>query len=298
MLVFDAHCDTLTKLVYDNKSFSCRSLHVNVANINPGVQVFACFADPSFQNPVREILKMIDCFWCQGFSHAIDYSSMTNAVSNQKTAAFLAIEGGEAIADDLSLLRIFYRLGVRFLTLTWNNDNSIAGSAKGIGYGLTEFGKNVVSEMNRLKMVIDVSHISEKAFFDVAKESCRPFIASHSNSKAVYNHPRNLTDEQFEIIKNTGGMVGINLYPDFLTDSKNANVKDVILHIEHFLSLGGEDFIGLGGDFDGIDKTLADITDAGKYAVLREELLRLNYPEYLTDKIFYKNFMIFVENNL
>ncbi len=297
MIVFDSHCDTLTRLVCDNMDFSSDDLHVNSNNINPGAQVFACFINPDFSHPLSTCLEMIDRLKAEKTPLATGYASMKEAVKSGKTAAFLSVEGVGGIGSDLFLVRTLYELGVRFMSLTWNGDNCLGGGADG-NRGLTGSGAAFIREMNHVGMVLDVSHLSQESFYDAADVCNKPFIASHSNSYAVCPHRRNLTDEQFKIIKKRHGMVGINFYPPFLSESENAGVKDVILHIEHFLSLGGEDCIGLGSDFDGIDFTPENLTDAGKYGVLYEGLLKLNYPESLADKIFYKNYMIFVKNNL
>ena len=152
--------------------------------------------------------------------------------------------------------------------------------------------------MDDMGMIIDLSHISPGAFFDVCEASSKPIIASHSNSYAVCAHPRNITDEQFACIVNKKGMVGINFLPLFLNNTHRADVSDIVRHIEHFLSLGGTDNVGLGADFDGITETPDDARDAGCYGVLYNELLRLNYSERLADKIFYKNYFDFMKLRL
>ena len=184
------------------------------------------------------------------------------------------------------------------MTLTWNYDNEIASGTYGDDTGLTAFGREAVKKMDELGMIIDVSHISPRSFYDVCAASGGPVIASHSDSRAVCDHPRNITDAQFGEIMRKKGMVGVNFLPLFLNGTNEADVSDIIKHIEHFLSLGGVDNVGLGADFDGIDETPRDVYDAGQYGVLYNGLLRLNYPQGLVDKIFYKNYFEFVRMNM
>ena len=283
MLVFDSHCDTLYRMVYENLDFSSEKLNINKRNLHDGVQVFAAFSDPQFADPMAEVRKMAAKF------REIDLG---------KTVGILALEGGDPIKsiEDVHTVR---SLGIRFVTLTWNFGNLIAsGNADSDDLGLSDFGKCVLAEFETLGIVPDVSHASEKTFWNVAEVYKKPFIASHSNSKAVCPHRRNLTDEQFLHIKNTGGMVGINFYPPFLSEDNSADVSTIVKHIEHFLSLGGERAVGIGSDFDGIDSYPENLENGGKYYVLADELLRLNYPEKFVSAIFYENYITFVKNNL
>jgi membrane dipeptidase len=152
--------------------------------------------------------------------------------------------------------------------------------------------------MQELGVVVDLSHASERAFWDTAEITKRPIIAGHSNSKTVCPHKRNLTDEQFKALVRLGGVAGINLCPDFLNPSKSAKVADILRHIEHFMGLGGERAVCLGGDLDGIDETPEGIGGIEDYGVLYEALLRLNYPEALVRDIFYNNLLEVLEKAL
>ena len=161
---------------------------------------------------------------------------------------------------------------------------------------LTDFGKAVVKEMNRLHMTPDVSHSSEGGFWSTLETSTRPVVATHSNAKKLCAHPRNLTDEQFTAIKDSGGLVGINIYPPFLADdAKKASLGDVIKHIEHFLSLGGEDTLALGGDLDGIPAPVRGINGIWDIDTIAEALLKLNYSDALVAKIMGENVRRFVK---
>ena len=159
------------------------------------------------------------------------------------------------------------------------------------GEGLSQFGEKVVRQMNRLGMAIDVSHLSEKGFWDAAEISEKPFIASHSNAKSICSHKRNLSDEQIKEIINKKGFIGVNFYPPFLTDCDRCGIKDIIKHIEHILSLGGENNIGFGSDFDGVDYLPDGIEGAQDYYKIIDELLKLGYSEKLVRKISCENFI-------
>ena len=185
--------------------------------------------------------------------------------------------------------------GVIMLNLCWNRDNALCGAAMGSGSGLTEQGRGFVRECQRLGVAVDMSHASERAFWDALELSEKPMIASHSNSAALCSaFPRNLTDAQFGALAKTGGGAGINLCPDFLAEG-GAGMADVLRHIEHFLALGGERAVFLGADFDGIDATPEGLRGAQDMGALYEALLRENYPEALVRGIFYENLLNILE---
>jgi len=227
---------------------------------------------------------------------AASYEKIKSIVADGKIAAILAIEGGEALEGKLSNLRIFYQLGVRLITLTWNQRNDIADGSDYLNSkrGLTSFGKNVVLEMNRLGMMIDVSHLSESGFWDVLKHSRHPVIASHSNCYQLCPHQRNLKDSQIRAIAEKGGLVGITYVPDFLrTENRKAVIDDVIQHIDHIVSLVGTDFIGLGSDFDGCLELPEGLEGADKVFQIKEQLMQKGYKREDIQKIMGKNFMNF-----
>lgn len=288
--IFDTHCDTLCSVLDYGKSIVMNECHVDIERMKKYeqyTQVFACFIDPVYKSCAADrTLNLIDTFH--------------NTVSDKlpdNVRGILSIEGGEGIYS-LAHLRNFYRLGVRIIALTWNFSNYIASGALETDEtrGLTEFGKLVVAEMNRLGIFADVSHLNDKSFYDVAEYSNKPIIASHSNaravcrSKAVCPVERNLTDDQFEIIKKSGGCVGINFCPDFLNESGKADIEDIIRHIEHFMSLGGEDNVGIGADFDGIDSTPDGINGVEDIYKIFDRLLQKGYTENQIEKISHKNF--------
>jgi membrane dipeptidase len=304
MIIVDAHCDTITRLMETKENLIKNNCHVDIERMKQKgsyVQFFAAFISPEYCQAyaMKRAMQIIDKFYQQieiysdNIMSCCNYRDIENAVSSSKVAAILSIEGGDALQGDLSALRMFYRLGVRSLCLTWNHRNEIAdGVADGItGGGLTPFGRDVIMEMNRLGMIVDVSHLSERGFWDVVEISGQPIIASHSNAKSVCSHRRNLTDEQILALKNNGGVMGMNLCPAFLTNEGEASLKDVINHIEHIASVGGIDIIGIGADFDGIDDTPREIKGVENIDGIFNELLKLNYPQKAVDKIAGGNFL-------
>lgn len=304
MIIVDAHCDTITKIMESKENIFKNNCHLDIQRMKKYdgyLQFFAAFIDPSFYhgNAMKRAVQIIDTFYkeIEAYPGEItlcrNYKEIEKAFKNSKIAAFLSIEGGEALQGELSALRIFYRLGVRSICLTWNHRNEIAdGVAEGItGGGLTSFGRTVVHEMNSLGMLIDVSHISEKGFWDVLELSDAPIIASHSNAQVLCSHRRNLSDKQIQAIKSNGGVIGVNLYPSFLNNTGTASLKDVMNHIEYMVALIGEDHIGLGADFDGIETTPSDILGVQDLELLFNELAKLNYSEEFIGKFAGGNFL-------
>ncbi|MCL2568716.1 MAG: membrane dipeptidase [Oscillospiraceae bacterium] len=211
-----------------------------------------------------------------------------------KVAAFLSVEGAELLNCDLDKLAEAHRLGVRMVTLTWNHANALSGAhMDASGRGLSELGRRFVRTCQDLGVIVDVSHLSEPGFWDVAEEMEGPFVASHSNSKAVWSHSRNLTDAQFLAIVKAGGVAGINLYSKFVGD--DPDVDDVIAHVEHFWSLGGERSVAMGADLDGCDALPRGIVGIQDLEQVAEGLLRRNYGEGLVRDLFYNNLLRVVE---
>lgn len=293
--VFDAHCDTLCHARDFGKSLKTNDCHVDIERMNKYksyTQVFACFIDPIYKSCAAErTLSLIDTY----------HEHTKTLPGNIRT--ILSIEGGEGIYS-LSALRNFYRLGVRIIALTWNYSNHIASGAAEADEtrGLTEFGRQVIAEMNSLGMLADVSHLNDKSFYDIADYMDKPIIASHSNSRAVCRTKavcpveRNLTDDQFRIICKSEGCVGINFCPDFLSESGRADIDDIMRHIEHFMSLGGENHIGIGADFDGVDRLPDGINGCQDLYKVFDRLLQLNYTDEQVEKISHKNFERVMKN--
>lgn len=284
MTICDLHCDTATKL-FDDK------LELNFDDLSH-IQFFAIFISPKYYScPKKRCFDVINYMYNEFLKNSAKIRLCKNIsdLHNKKINAFLSIEGGEAITN-FNDLQTFYDLGVRMMTLTWNNDNHIGG-ANGSSIGLSNFGNELVLKMNDIGMIIDLSHASEKTFFDVCKISKKPVILSHSNSYSLCPHQRNITDKQFEEIKRLNGLTGINFYPPFLSKNKSADIYDIVSHIEYFLSLGGENNIGIGSDFDGIDSIANGINSAKDIYKIFNLLSSRGVSDEVIKKIAYKNIL-------
>jgi membrane dipeptidase len=217
-----------------------------------------------------------------------------------KIAALIGIEGGHAVQDNLANLQKFYGRGVRYMTLTHTNTNNWADSSGDINdasvthhNGLTPFGKDVVREMNKLGMMVDISHVADKTFFDALEVSSAPLIASHSSCRALSNNPRNMTDQMITALAQKGGVIQVNFYCNFLTNEKppRATLEDVVAHIDHIKQLAGIEAIGIGSDFDGIDCVPNGLEDVSKFPNLTRALLQHGYSADEIRKIYGGNFL-------
>lgn len=295
--MFDAHCDTLLKVaggacLHDN----CFDVDFKRLSIyGSAVQMFAIFNSGNLK--IDDIFSLIEllkteCDKSELATFCIDFEDITRRAT--PVGALVSLEGvGNTPDFQSNHIDKFFNAGVRILSLTWNNDNPLCGGIENNKSGLTDMGAEVLKCMRALNMVLDVSHISDKGFYQAAEFDDLSIVATHSNSRAACPHQRNLTDEQFNIISSRGGVVGINTYPVFVNGKKNAGVTELIRHIEHFCALGGEHSIGLGADFDGIEYKMKDINSCEKMNILFNELAKLNYPEPLIRGIYCENFLNF-----
>ncbi|MDY7039768.1 MAG: dipeptidase [Chloroflexota bacterium] len=280
-IVFDGHCDTLLDILNGQRRLGERSEkgHLDLPRMIEGgvtAQIFACFVHPQLVpgRATAEALRIVDAFFAETDANAATLIPATSAADVErakaegKIAGVLSLEGAEALAGDLGVLRVFYRLGVRNVGVTWNFRNEAAdGVAEAhTGGGLTEFGVELVKEMNRLGMIIDVAHLAPAGVRDVLALSEAPVMASHANAHALCPHRRNLTDEQLEGIAANGGVVGVTFVPGFVTeDADQATLERTLDHIDHVVHIAGVDHIGLGSDFDGffekeVNVGLEDVT--------------------------------------
>jgi len=297
------HCDTILKLMKDKENLGLyeNEFDVDIKKLKKGnslAQFFAMFVYlKSGNDPLETCLEMIDKFYIEleknsdYISLATNYDKIMSNEKEGKLSAVLTIEEGGVLKGKIHNLRNFYRLGVRAMTLTWNEVNEIGSPNKEEEYrnkGLTSFGEEVVYEMNKLGMLIDVSHLSDRGFYDVARLSSKPFIASHSNSREIKNHFRNLTDDMIRVLSESGGVMGICFESDFLGDSKYAKIEDMIKHIKHIRNIGGIEVIALGSDFDGCHPN-GEIGNIGEIEKLSYALKDNDFTYDEIDKIFYKN---------
>lgn len=302
-MVIDLHCDTFLRLMEGKNGSDLyeNNLNVDIKKLIKGkslAQFFAMWLDlKNDSNPLETCLKMIDKFYMEldknsnYISLATNYEDIMRNKDKGKISALLTIEEGGAIKGGLHNLRNFYRLGVRGITLTWNRVNEIGYPNSKEEYrnkGLRDFGKELVYEMNRLGMLIDVSHLSDEGFYDVARLSSKPFIASHSNSRTIKDHFRNLTDDMIRVLSDKGGVIGICFERDFLGDSENARIEDIVKHIKHIRNIGGIDVIAIGSDYDGCNPN-GEIDNIGEIGRLLDALKANKFSDDEIDKIFYKN---------
>ncbi|WP_434631970.1 dipeptidase [Thermoanaerobacterium thermosaccharolyticum] len=299
----DFHCDTLYLIEKDNRDITKKNDkgHIDLIRLDEGMvhlQVFATFVEPEYmrKDAATKTLKMIDKLYqlmekTDKIKLILSGKDVEEAKNESKIGALLSIEGGEALEGDLALLRMFYKLGVRAMTLTWSLRNDLGDGILGSSdYGLTSFGKDVIKEMNRLGMIVDVSHLNERGFWDAINICEKPLIASHSDCKALCRHPRNLSDEQIKAIADKGGVIGINFCPNFLRDDDNASIEDVLDHIEHIVNLVGINHVGFGSDFDGIEKTPLGLDDVASFPKILDGLKKRGFSDDEINSISHDNF--------
>ncbi|HEV2201768.1 MAG TPA: dipeptidase [Bryobacteraceae bacterium] len=236
----------------------------------------------------------------QDFALATTAAEIEAAHKQGKIAALIGLEGGHAIEDSLDKLREFYRRGVRYMTLTHANTNNWADSSGDIDKpdvphhnGLTDFGKDVVREMNRLGMMVDISHVADKTFWDALEVSRAPLIASHSSSRALANVPRNMTDEMIIALAKKGGVIQVNFNCGFLTTEQppHAALSEVVAHVDHIRKIAGIDVLGIGSDFDGVNCTPVALEDVSKFPNLTRALLEKGYSAAEIRKIYGGNLL-------
>ncbi|KFN01320.1 membrane dipeptidase [Bacillus clarus] len=302
MKVFDAHCDVLWKLwsAKGTKSFQNDSeLHITLEQLKERKGSIQCFAiyvpeTVAYEDRFEIALTMIDIFHQEILSlpgiKFIQTKEDIQKLGQDEVGALLTLEGCEAIGKEMMKLRLFYRLGVRSFGLTWNYANLLAdGALETRGAGLTAFGKQIVEEFNRLRLWTDVSHLNERSFWDVIEIAQNP-IASHSNCNQLCQHPRNLNDEQIKELIKRDSIIGITFVPQFLTNRKEATIADILRHVEHVCSLGGERNIGFGSDFDGIPKAVVKVEAYRDYEYIINELCK-KYSETTVERFLYHNFV-------
>ena len=217
-------------------------------------------------------------------------------VNGDKIAALLTIEGGEAVEGWDDILRSVHRMGAKAMTLTWNTKNELASPAlKKDKKGLTFLGKEIVREMGRIGMAVDVSHLNDAGIDDVLSEEVKVF-ASHSNSRAVYYSPRSLSDEHIRAIAQKGGTVGVNFYHKQLCDGEPAHIEDVVRHAMHILEVGGENCLAIGSDFDGMGLYPVGLEDPSGLPLLGAALERAGVTGEALEKVCWKNLMRFAKS--
>ncbi|MFD2333283.1 dipeptidase [Cohnella sp. GCM10020058] len=288
MRIADLHCDALSKLDRDPKlewsTPSANGLDVTaegLASGNVGLQAFAIWVPTGTAKTPESVLRQAELFHEKILSapgmRLVKSGADVDAVLGPDAAergALLTLEGADALRGERWALRLLHRLGLRMLGLTWNETNwACDGIMEPRGAGLTKEGRSLVAECEALGILIDVSHISEKGFWETAELARRPFLASHSNARALCPHPRNLTDDQIRALVAANGLIGITFVPFFLQALRPAGIDDVLRHVEHICALGGANHIAFGSDFDGIDTYTLGLAGPGDYSALTDALL-------------------------
>lgn len=305
-MLIDLHCDTILEchLSRGKRVISSNDLCVDIEKLRKAdslAQVFALYVNMEREaNPMQNCLDMLDLFYNEleankdTISFAASYDDIMRNKEAGKLSAMLSIEEGAAINGNISNLRNFYRLGVRLMTLLWNFPNQLGYPNFKFEHkdkGLTEFGMEVVAEMNKLGMLVDVSHLSDGGFYDVARLSTKPFVASHSNSRECTMHPRNLTDDMIKLLADKGGVMGLNIESFFLCPGEPTTVstiEDMVRHLKYIRNVGGIEVMAIGTDFDGTNHT-SELADIGEIGRLEEALLANGFTQDELDKIYYKN---------
>lgn len=301
--LFDSHSDTVHVARARGRRLRENDMHLDLvrgAAFAPRGQVFSIWGEPRRDGPMfdaviayweRELAENGDLL-----AHCRSAADIRRAIAEGKCAALLSIEGAEQIECSIEKLHTAHKKGVSIIHLCWNYDNVLTGSATDGQGGLTEAGRRFAREVCDLGMVIDLSHISERAFWDVLELTDRPVLAGHSDAAGVCAHPRNLTDEQFSALAKRGGVAGLNLSPRFLGLGKD--IDAVVAHAEHFLALGGEKAVCLGTDLDGVAELPAGLTGIQDFGKLYEAMLRKNWSEAQVRDIFFGNLSAFLERAL
>ena len=304
--VFDAHCDTLGDAAAP--AYRRRDLtqwgergHLDLPRMKAGginAQIFACFpgVERLSANAASGALQRLQALYDlierapEQITLVQTADDLARLTPDGPIGAILGLEGVEALDGQLGLLSVFFRLGVRNIGLTWNPRNAAAdGSGAGTDFGLTPFGRDLVRACNELGVMVDVSHLNDAGLNDVLKISSKPIIASHSNARSLFDHRRNLTDEQIRAIADRGGVIGATFVSYFMRSNyAEATLDDLLAHIDHLAQIAGIDHVGIGSDYDG--GTPPPELDSGeKYPAITEGLLARGYTSDDIRKILGEN---------
>jgi membrane dipeptidase len=323
--IFDLHCDTLDRLAWPLLPDTLNGGQTVYAPDDEGKATPGALQDFTTSRGHLSLSRMVDFAWCQCLgvfipdwltpaegaqffeivsgtlpqhiaahpdllAQARTAEDIDQILDSGRTCGLLTIEGGGLLAASPDMFERIDQAGVRMVTLTWNGANPL-GSGHATHEGLTSFGREAVSELERRHIAVDVSHLNDEGFWDVARIATKPFAASHSNSRAVCDVPRNLTDDEFRAIRDAGGIVGLNFCRGFISKSQDPTPDEAFAHIEHWLDLDGEETIALGSDYDGCEvpswlnpcSTLKDLFDEAQKrlgAELAERLCFTNARDF------------------
>ena len=322
MKVVDMHCDTIYEIYERRKkgqkiNFKENDLHINLEKMEKGdylLQNFALYTHlEKEQRPLEYAMRLMDVFYEEMEANAERIGVVRNwqdIERNRKEgrlSAMVTIEEGGVCQGELAYLRDFYRMGVRMMTLTWNFPNELGYPNRILTedgrpplcvadteHGLTEKGIDFVQEMERVGMIPDISHLNDAGIWDVFRYTKKPFVASHSNARALAGHPRNLTDEMIRTLAERGGVAGINFCASFLRDQEegaepiHSRCRDMVAHMKHMKQVGGIGCIGLGSDFDGI-RSIVEMGDCSGIQMLANEMEREGFTVGEIEAVFHGN---------
>ena len=331
--VIDTHNDVTSRTLKGvDIGLKSKEGHTDVPRLREGgvtATFFAVYVGADYvkdNHAAHRALEMIDTVrydiiqkHARDFQLALTAADIESARKKRKIAALLGLEGGHAIEDSLRLLRDYYLLGVRYMTLTHSNTNTWADSSGDIDddkvqhhNGLTAFGREVIAEMNRIGVIVDISHVADKTFWDVLEVSRAPVFASHSSSRALSDIPRNMTDDMIAALSKKGGVVQINFGCEFLSQKSAdtstwinpslkarkpepkivpATLEDAVAHIEHIRKIAGIGAVGIGSDYDGVECTPVGLEDVSKFPALTLALKAKGYKDAEIRKVYGGNFL-------
>ena len=301
-IVFDAHCDTIFRCWRECEPLGSNTGAVDLDRTERAfahyAQIFALWTAPGYTggNTLEAAYQaLLRCFRRQleqnqrRMALCRSGTEICAAWAQGRTAALLSVEGADLLGCNPERLEDAARDGVRVITLTWNHANALCGAhSDQPERGLSPLGREFVARMEALDILVDVSHLSQAGFWDVLSMARRPVLATHSNARAVWDHTRNLTDEQITAIIKNQGVVGLNFYREFVGGSRD--LDGVRAHLDHLLDLGGAGCVALGGDWDGCD-TIGDLSDVAALTRFYEYLLYRRYPKGVVQGLFYNNLM-------
>ncbi len=322
-MYIDMHCDTLLKGVREEREeiYELPEAMADVKRLKEAqviCQFFAIFFPPKqSQYPegvkplpedeelfkkAREIFQNTIQKHGEVLGQAVNYQEVIRQQEAGRVAGILTMEDGRAVLGSFERLQYFYSQGVRLISLTWNYENCFGApnskDVKIMQRGLTSFGKEAVGVMNDLGILVDVSHLSDGGFWDVAALSKKPFVASHSNCRSLCNHTRNLTDEMIHSLAEHGGVAGVNFEPTFLQEGKQESTMErIAAHIKHYVQIGGEECVGIGTDFDGIQGVF-EVGEPTAMERLFAYLHRSGFSEDLIEKIAYRNVLRVIKESM
>ena len=301
--LIDLHCDTLTRENWTAHTLGCGALddpafHIAIRKMPPGVRWVQCFAifvpdDLRGEEAAAFFDRSRTVFQQQMEAHrdriapCQTFSDLERTAGEGRFSAVLTVEGGAALAGRLERVQTLRDAGVRMLTLTWNGPNEL-GSGHDTAGGLTAFAREAVGEMERLGMIVDVSHLNDRGFEDLLAVAKKPFAASHSNARAVCGHRRNLPDPFIRELAARGGLIGLNYARTFLSDEGRGSLDDLYRHICHFLELDAGSCLALGSDFDGTD-IHPDLDSVEKSLAIYDYLTRRGIPADTAEGILFAN---------